>query len=419
MPKGREEIIVGLDIGTSKVCAVVAELMPDESLDLIGIGTAESRGVSKGIVDDMSATIEAIEQSIQEAELMAGCSIRETYVNISGSHLQGVNSSGVVALKDHEVKQGDLRRVIDGARAIPLGQGREILHTLPRHFSIDDQDSITKPLGLSGVRLEAQIHMITTPQATLQNIMKCVQHSGLRAPAVVCDALASCEAVLDEDEKELGVALLDIGAGTTDVAIFVGGSLVHTAVLPIGGNHITRDISIGLRTPIPTAERIKIKYGCAKTTLVRHDETIRVNDVGGRNPKTLSRQLLADIIEPRVEELFLLVQKELRASGCEDLLASGLVLTGGCTNLDGMAEVAEEVTGLPVRRGTPQGIGGLIDVARSPAYATGIGLIQYAIQERQNPLYQAEHLQTFHWGRRWKKFRSWFGGVRRGFAEFF
>jgi cell division protein FtsA len=253
----------------------------------------------------------------------------------------------------------------------------------------------------------------------MQNIMKCVRHSGLHTPAVVSDSIASCEAILNEDEKELGVALVDIGAGTTDLAILDGGSVVHSAVLPIGGNHITRDISIGLRTPMPAAERIKIKYGCAKTDLVRHDETIRVTDVGGRKPKTLSRQLLADIIEPRVEELFLLVQKELRASGCEELLASGLVLTGGCTNLDGMTEVAEEVTGLPVRRGIPQGIGGLIDVARSPAYATSIGLILHAIHQQQNPLYQAEQLHNFRWNRQWKRFRHWFGGVRRGFAEFF
>lgn len=419
MAKGREEILVGLDVGTSKVCAVVGELMPDGTLDLIGIGTAPSKGVSKGVVDDISATIEAIEQAVQEAELMAGCTIREAYVNISGNHLQGVNSSGIVALKDHEVKEGDLRRVIDGACAIPLGQGREVLHTIPRYFSVDDQEHVTKPLGLSGVRLEAQVHMITVPQATMQNIMKCVRHSGLHTPAVVSDSIASCEAILNDDEKELGVALVDIGAGTTDLAILDGGSVVHSAVLPIGGNHITRDISIGLRTPMPAAERIKIKYGCAKTDLVRHDETIRVTDVGGRKPKTLSRQLLADIIEPRVEELFLLVQKELRASGCEELLASGLVLTGGCTNLDGMTEVAEEVTGLPVRRGIPQGIGGLIDVARSPAYATSIGLILHAIHQQQNPLYQAEQLHNFRWNRQWKRFRHWFGGVRRGFAEFF
>ncbi len=418
MASRKEDILVGLDVGTSKVCAIVGEVGANEEVDIIGIGTASSKGVTRGIVDEITPSVDAIGKAIQEAELMAGCSIREVYVNISGGHLQGLNSSGVVALKESEVHESELLRVIDGARAIPLGTGQEVLHTLPRHFSIDSQEHIANPLGLSGIRLEAKVHLITAPHSAIQNITKCTRQAGLATPVVTCDAIASSEAILSDDEKDLGVALVDVGAGTTDVAIWEGGSVVHTAVLPVGGDHITRDISIGLRTPIPEAERIKIRYGCAKTSMVRHDEKIRVSGVGGRSAKELSRQLLADIIEPRVEELFLMVQKEIRNAGGEDLLASGLVLTGGCTNLDGMVEVAEEVTGLPVRRGTPQHIGGLIDVVSSPAYSTGIGLILHAIHRQKDPIYLAT-LENSSWHRGSHKVRAWLTKAKRWLGHFF
>ncbi len=418
MANRREEIMVGLDLGTSKVCAVVGEVGADGEVDIIGVGSASSKGITRGIVGEIGSTVEAIEKAVQEAELMAGCSIREAYVNISGGHLQGLNSSGVVALKDHEVREPELLRVIDGARAIPLGTGQEVLHTLPRHFSIDSQESIANPLGLSGIRLEANVHLITAPQSALQNITKCTNQAGLFTPAVICDAIASSEAILQDDEKELGVALVDIGAGTTDIAIWEGGSVIHTAVLPVGGDHITRDISIGLRTPTPEAERIKIRFGAAKASAVRHDEKIRVSGVGGRSSKELSRHLLADIIEPRVEELFLMVQKEIRNAGGEDLLASGLVLTGGCTNLDGMYEVAEEVTGLPVRRGAPQHIGGLIDVVSSPSYSTGIGLILHALHRQNDPIYQAA-LHNTRWHRGSRRLIDLFSKMRRWLGAFF
>ncbi|MBK06441.1 MAG: cell division protein FtsA [Deltaproteobacteria bacterium] len=401
----KEEILVGLDIGTSKVCAVVGESTPEGEIDIIGVGTAPSKGVRKGVVIDIDGTIESIQNAVEEAELMAGCSIHEVYTNISGGHIRGNNSSGMVALKEREVREADVQKVLDGARAIPLPSDCQILHLLPQQFLIDDQDGISKPLGMRGVRLEAKIHLVTASMSSVQNITKCVRQSGLQSSLMVFDAIASCEAILNEDEKELGVVLVDIGAGTTDVAILESGSIVHTAVLPIGGDHITNDIAVGFRTPIPEAERLKIKYGCAKTSLVRHDETIQVPVVGGRRPKELSRQLLAEIIEPRVEELFQLIQQEIRSSGYEDLLASGLVLTGGCTNLDGICEFAEEVTGLPVRRGFPQGIGGLVDVVRSPSYATGIGLLLHGMRRQHDPLVRSPSTMSF--GRRWRRLRGW------------
>jgi len=406
----KEEIIVGLDIGTSKVCVVVGELNGEGELEIIGLGTAPSKGMKKGSVIAIDSTVEAIDAALEEAELMAGCALNEAYVNISGNHVQGINSQGVVALKDREVKKTDIQRVLDGARAIPLTHDRDILHLIPQHYQIDDQDSILKPLGMSGVRLEAKAHLVTASKTSIQNINKCVTQSGLTFPAIILDAIASSEAILNEDEKELGVALVDIGAGTTDIAIFESGSLVHTAVLPIGGDQITNDIAIGMRTPTPDAERIKIKYGCAKSNAIRHEETLQVPGVAGRRPKKLSRTLLAEIIEPRVEEILQMIRKEIRSSGYEDLLASGLVLTGGTTQLDGLCEFAEEITGLPVKRGMPQGVGGLIDLVRSPVYGTSIGLIQYAIKQNQRPLLRSAVPQQ--WVRHLKRLKGWF-------AEFF
>lgn len=414
----KEDILVGLDIGTSKVYAVVAAVNANGEVDIIGIGSAPSKGVFRGIIGDIACTVDAIEKAIKEASLMAGCVIREVYVNVSGEQLQGMNRNGGVALKDQEVRETDILRVVEAARAVPLATGQEVLHTLPHHFSLDSQGHILNPLGLSGIRLDAQIHLITAPQSVLQNITKCTSMAGLSVPAVICDALASSEAVLLEDEKDLGVALVDIGAGTTDIAIWEGGNVIHTAVLPIGGEHITRDISIGMRTPMPEAERIKINYGCAKTSMVRQDDKLTVSGVGGRRGKELSRQLLADIIEPRVEEIFLLVQKEIRKAGGENLLASGLVLTGGCTNLDGIEEVAEEVTGLPVRSGTPQHIGGLKNVVESRSYSTGIGLILHEIQRHQDPIYLAT-LPNKPWHRSSRFVRDSLIKVRRWLSHYF
>lgn len=404
MPK-REEIIVGLDVGTAKVCAIVGEVTPQGDIDVIGVGSTPSRGLRKGVVVDIERTVHAMNKVIEEAELMAGCSIHEVYVGISGSHVQGFNSSGVVALKDREVRQQDIVRVLDGARAVPMAQDREVIHVLPQQYVIDEQDGISKPLGMSGVRMESKVHIVTGAIPCVQNITKCTEQTGLRISDLILNSIASAEAVLNEDEQELGVALVDIGAGTTDLAIFESGSVVHTAVLPVGGDHITNDIAVGMRTPMPEAERIKIKYGCAKSSLIRKDESIQVPGVGGRAPKALSRQLLSEIIEPRLEEIFELVQQELRSSGYEDLLASGLVVTGGTTDIEGIVEFAEEVTGLPVRRGTPQGIGGLTDVVRSPIYATAVGLLLYSRRQvQQQELFREP---THGLSRRWRRFRGW------------
>lgn len=418
MASQKEDILVGLDIGSSKVCAIVAAVNPNGDVDIIGIGSCPSKGVSRGIIVDISSTVEAIKRAIKEASLMAGCTIREVYVNISGSHLQGINSKGGVALKEQEVRETDIVRVIEAARAVPLATGQEVLHTLPHHFSLDAQEHILNPLGLSGIRLDTQVHLVTAPQTALQNISKCASLAGLSVSSIVCDALASSEAVLQDDERELGVALVDIGAGTTDIAIWEGGNVVHTAVLALGGDHITRDISIGMRIPIPEAERIKINYGCAKSNIVRQDDKLTVSGVGGRGAKELSRQLLADIIEPRVEEIFLMVQKELRKPGEESLLASGLVLTGGCTNLDGIEEMAEEVIGLPVRSGTPQQIGGLKNVVESRSFSTGIGLILHEIQRHQDPIYLAT-LPNNRWHRGSRMMRDSLDKVRRWLSQYF
>lgn len=375
MPRNGE-LIVGLDIGTTKICAIVGEVT-DHGIDIIGIGSHPSKGLRKGVVINIESTVSSIKRAIEEAELMAGCEISTVYAGIAGGHIKGTNSHGVVAVKDKEISQPDVDRVIDAAKAIAIPMDREVIHILPQEFIVDDQDGIREPIGMSGVRLEAQVHIVTGAVSSAQNIIKCANQTGLNVADIVLEQLASSEAVLTEDEKELGVALVDIGGGTTDIAIFIEGAIVHTSVLAVGGNHLTNDIAVGLRTPTHEAEKIKQKYGCSMASMVDREETIEVPSVGGRKSRVLSRQILCEIIEPRVEEIFMLVQREIQKSGYEDLLASGVVITGGSTLLSGMADVAEDVMGLPVRGGLPVGISGLVDVVRSPMYATGVGLVLF------------------------------------------
>jgi cell division protein FtsA len=373
----RDECIVGLDIGTTKVCAIVGAQSAD-GIDIVGIGTHPSRGLKKGMVVNVDDTVSSIRAAIDEAELMAGVAISTVYTGIAGGHIKGFNSIGVVAIKDREVKAGDISRVIEAAKAVSIPTDREVIHILPQEYVVDDQAGIKDPLGISGVRLEARVHIVSASVSSAQNIVKCANRTGLDVADIVLQQLASAEAVLSEEEKELGVALVDIGGGTTDIAVFHRGAITHTAVIAVGGNQITQDIATGLRTPQAEAEAIKIKYGCALSSMVKKDETIEVPSVGDRKPRILPRQLLTEIIEPRVEEIFSLVQREIQKTGTEDLLASGLVITGGSTLLEGMPELAEDVVGLPVRRGLPQrGIGGLVDVVKSPMYATGVGLVLY------------------------------------------
>lgn len=370
----KENLIVGLDIGTTKICCIVGELTA-EGIDIIGIGSHPSRGLRKGVVVNIESTVSSIKKAVEEAELMAGCGISSVYAGIAGGHIKGLNSHGVIAVKDSEVREADVKRVIDAARAVAIPMDREVLHILPQEFIIDDQDGIKQPIGMSGVRLEAKVHIVTGAATSAQNIVKCANQAGLDVNDIVLEQLASAEAVLSSDEKELGVAIVDIGGGTSDIAIFVEGSIRHTAVLSIGGDHLTNDIAIGLRTPTAEAEKIKKKYGCSMSSMVGKDDTVSVPSMGGREPRTLSRQLLADIIEPRVEEIFTLVRNEIIRSGYEDILASGIVITGGSSMMEGMPELGEQIFNLPVRLGDPIGIGGLVDVVKSPIHATGVGLI--------------------------------------------
>jgi cell division protein FtsA len=374
----RENILVGLDVGTTKICAIVGEVTEDGRIDVIGIGTHPSRGLKKGMVVNIESTVDSIKRAVEEAELMAGIQINSVYTGIAGGHVKGFNSRGVIAVKDHEVTRSDIQRVVDAARAVAIPLDREVLHVLPQEFIVDDQDGIKDPLGMSGVRLEAEVHIITGAVTSAQNIVKSVNRAGLEVMEIVLQPLASSEAVLTPEERELGVAMVDIGGGTTDVAIFIEGSIRHTAVLGVGGHHLTNDIAIGLRTPPADAEKIKIRYGSAMTSMVENDETLEVPSVGGRPPRILSRQLLAEIIEPRAEEIFTLVAREIQKTGYEERVASGVVITGGTSCLHGMVEISEKVTNLPVRKGGPSGVGGLIDVVSSPIYATGVGLVLYA-----------------------------------------
>lgn len=381
----RTDTIVGLDIGTTKIAVVVAERQPDGSLDIIGVGTHPSKGLRKGVVINIEATVESIMMAVEEAQVMSGKTISGVYAGIAGSHIKGFNSHGIVAIKNSEVAVGDINRVIDAARAVAMPNDREILHILPQDYIVDEQDGIKEPLGMSGVRLEAKVHIITALVSSVQNIVKSANRVGLNVLDVVLEPIASAEAVLSQEEKELGVALVDIGGGTTDINIFYNGSVRHTAVIPLGGNHLTSDIATGLRTPTSAAEHLKARYGTAASRFVGPDEIIEVPQTGGREPREVSRALLANIIEPRFEEIMSLVHRELIVSGYEELLTAGLVLTGGSVLLDRSTEAAEDIIGLPVRIGRPMGVGGLLDVVGSPAFATGVGLVLYGASMTEVP----------------------------------
>ncbi|MDH3832319.1 MAG: cell division protein FtsA [Gammaproteobacteria bacterium] len=406
--KLEKNMIVGLDIGTSKVVAIVGEIAPDGGVEIIGIGSHPSKGLKKGVVVNIESTVHSIQRAVEEAELMAGCQIHSVYAGIAGSHIRSLNSHGIVAIRDKEVTPSDVERVIDAARAVAIPADQKILHILPQEFVIDDQDGIREPVGMCGVRLEAKVHMVTGAVSAAQNIIKCVRRCGLEVDDIILEQLASSYAVLTEDEKDLGVCLVDIGGGTTDIAVFTEGSIRHTAVIPIAGDQVTNDIAVALRTPTQYAEEIKIKYACALTQLAASDENIEVPSVGDRPPRRLARQTLAEVIEPRYEELLTLVQAELRRSGFEDLIAAGIVMTGGSSKIEGLMDLAEEVFHMPVRLGVPQSVMGLVDVVRNPIYATGVGLLLFGNQNRVQRAFEAD----FGHGVRgvWERMKSWFQG---------
>ena len=391
----QDGLIVGLDIGTTKVCAVIGEVTED-GIDIIGIGSHPSRGLRKGVVINIESTMESIKKAVSEAELIAGCDITSVYAGIAGGHIKGINSHGIVAIKDKEVRDTDIVRVIDAAQALAIPLDREVIHVIPQEYIIDDQDGVKDPIGMSGVRLEAKVHIVTAAVTSAQNIVKCANRCGINVSDIILQPLASAEAVLTEDEKEIGVCLVDMGGGTTDIIIYSEGAVVHTAVLTLGGNHVTNDVAIGLRTPAAEAERIKQKYGCALSSMVQKDETIEVPSVGGRKPRILSRRILSEIIEPRMEEIYSLVRQEIIKSGYEDRIASGIVITGGSTILEGMPELAEQVFQMPVRKGIPRAIGGLVDVVKSPIYATGVGLVVAGSKNKQGHRFKVREENLYH-----------------------
>ena len=378
--------IVALDIGTNKVAAIIANVNEREELEIIGIGTHQSKGLKKGVVVNIDSTVQSIQRAIKEAQLMAGCSVDSVYAGIAGSHIRSLNSHGIVAIRDREVFSQDIERVIDAAKAMAIPADQKILHVLPQEFIIDTQEGVKEPLGMSGVRLEAKVHMVTGAVNAAQNIEKCIERCGLTVNGVVLEQLASSYSVLSDDERDLGVCIVDIGGGTTDIAIFTNGAIRHTAVIPIAGDQVTNDIAMALRTPTQNAEDIKIRYACALTQLAKADEVIKVPGVGEKPERELSRQTLAEVVEPRYDELFRLVQAELRRSGFEDLIASGIVLTGGGAKMEGLIELAEEIFHMPVSLGAPRNVAGLKDIVRNPVYATSVGLLQYGLdQEKDRP----------------------------------
>ena len=379
MPKRSDRsVVVGLDVGTSKVVALVGELAADGSVEVIGLGSQPSRGLKKGVVVNIEPTVQSIQRAVEEAELMAGCEINAVYAGIAGSHVRSLNSHGVVAIRDREVVQSDVDHVIEAAKAVAIPADQRILHVLPQEFIIDGQEGIRDPIGMSGVRLEAKVHIVTGADSAAQNIIKCVQRCGLTVEDIVLEQLASSFAVLTEDEKELGVCIVDVGGGTTDIAVFSGGAIRHTAVIPIAGDQVTNDIAVSMRTPTQYAEDIKIRYACALSQLANPDESIEVPSVGDRPARRLARQTLAEVVEPRYEELFNLIREELRRSGFEEIIAAGIVLTGGSARMEGAIDLAEEIFHVPVRLGIPQQGRGLTDAVRNPIYSTAVGLLLYA-----------------------------------------
>jgi len=404
----RTNLTVGLDIGTSKIVAIVGKKNSEGQIDIIGIGSHASKGLKRGVVVNIETTVNAIQRAIEEAELMAGCQIHSVYAGIAGSHIRSMNSHGIVAIRDREVVQADIDRVIDAAQAVAIPADQKVLHILPQEYVIDSQEGIKEPLGMSGVRLEAKVHLVTCAVNAAQNIEKCVQKCGLEVDDIILEQLASSYAVLTDDEKELGVCVVDIGGGTTDIAIFTGGAIRHTAVIPIAGDQVTNDIAMALRTPTQNAEEIKVKHACALTQLAGAEETIKVPSVGERPPRDLSRQALAEVVEPRYEELFTLIQSELRRSGFEDVVAAGIVLTGGTSTMEGVVELAEEIFHMPVRLASPQGVAGLADVVNNPMYSTGVGLLMYGLQQQTSgntPKSRVEDSESLI-----DKIKTWFTG---------
>jgi len=410
MSKTREnkKLVVGLDIGTSKIVAIVADLRPEGGFEVIGMGSHPSRGLKKGVVVNIETTVNAIQRALEEAELMADCKIHEVYTGIAGNHIKSFNSQGMVAIKDKEVTQLDIDRVIETAKAVQIPNDQQILHVLNQEFIIDGQEDVREPLGMSGVRLEVKVHIVTGAVSAAQNIIKCVRRCGLEVNDLVLQPLASSVAVLSEDEKDLGVCLVDIGGGTTDMAVFTHGAIRHTAVIPIAGDQITNDIAMALRTPTKDAEDIKQRFGCALSQLADPQEMVDVPGVGDRGSRQLSSKTLAEVIEPRVEELYSLVQTELRRSGYEELLSSGVVLTGGSSSMRGMVELGEEIFHMPVRIGLPQYAGGLAEVVRNTRYATGVGLLMTgAAEHRQRDV---ARMQTGGFQQVMERMKSWFAG---------
>lgn len=403
------EIIVGLDIGTTKICAVVGEIVPG-GVEIIGIGSHPSEGLRKGVVINIEKTVNSIKEAIEEAETMAGCEIGSVYAGIAGGHIKGFNSHGVIALKEKEVTKKDLDRVIEAASAVAIPMDREVIHVLPQEYIVDEQDGIADPLGMSGVRLEAKIHIVTGAVTSAQNIIKCANRAGLDVHDIVLESLASSEAVLSDEERNLGVALIDFGGGTTDMAVFSKGSIKHTSVLALGGDNLTYDISIGIRTPRLEAEKIKMKYGCALTSMIGKDETIEVPGVGGRKARVLPRQILGEILEPRVEEILTLIQNELIRSGYEEMVNSGIVITGGSAELSGVTEIAEQIFNVPARMGYPEGIGGLVEVVNKPMYATAVGLVLYGAK-RSNGHKKFRIRDTNIFSRVTERMKRWFKDV--------
>jgi len=408
--KTDKHLIVGLDVGTSKVVAIVGEILSGGAVEIVGIGSHPSRGLKRGVVVNIESTVQSIQRAVAEAELMAGCQIHSVYAGIAGSHVRSLNSHGVVAIRDKEVTAGDVERVIDAARAVSIPADQRILHILPQDFVIDGQDGIREPIGMSGVRLEVHVHIVTGAMSAAQNIVRCVERCGLKVDDIILEQIASSYAVLNEDEKDLGVCLVDIGGGTTDIAVFTEGAIRHTAVIPIAGDQVTNDIAVALRTPTHHAEEIKIKYACALPQLASADETIEVPSVGERPPRRLARQTLAEVVEPRYEELYSLIQTELRRSGFEDAVPAGIVLTGGSAKMEGAVELAEEVFHAPVRLGVPQYVTGLVDVVRNPIHATGVGLLLFGAQSLPRDAAERHRHSNVNVMDVWQRMKQWFQG---------
>lgn len=406
--KSEGNLIVGLDIGTSKIVAIVGEVTVDNEIEIIGVGSQPCRGLKKGVVVNIESTVQAIQRAVQEAELMAGCQIRSVYAGIAGSHIRSFNSSGVGPIRDREVTHADVARVIDTARAIAVPADQKVLHVIPQEFIIDNQEGIHDPIGMSGVRLEVRVHLVTGAVSAAQNIIKCVRRCGLEVDDVILEQLASSSSVLTEDEKDLGVCLVDIGGGTTDIAVFSEGAIRHTAVIPIAGDQVTNDIAVALRTPSQYADEIKIKYACALRQLTNSDEMIEVPGVGDRKPRQLKRETLAEVVEPRYEELLNLVHAELTRSGFLEMCASGIVLTGGSSKMEGVVELAEEIFHMPVRLGVPQHVTGLVDVVKNPIHATGVGLLIFG-HKQQSPL-SGESADDMDEANIFQKMKNWFQG---------